>query len=62
MLNKYLLVSYEVFVISGKRQSVELTVTYQVCGKQQVLRKSTHVFLEEMPSQPGVPACPRAIC
>lgn len=62
MLNKYLLVSYEVLVISGKRQSVALTVTYQVCGKQQVLRKRTHVFLEEMPTQPGIPAFLRAIC
>lgn len=62
MLNKYLLVSDEVLVISGKCQSVKLTVIYQVRGKQQVLRKRTHVLLGEMPTQPGVPAFLRAIC
>lgn len=58
MLNKYLLVSCEVLVISRKW----LTVTYQVCGKQQVLRKSTYVLLGEMPTQPRVPAFLRAFC
>lgn len=54
--------SYEALVISGKCPSVKLTVTYQVCGKQQVLRKRTHVLLGEMLTQPGVLAFLRAIC
>lgn len=53
MLNEYQLVAYEVFVISGKCKSVKLTVTYQVCGKQQVLRERAHVFLGVVSTSAG---------